>query len=152
MGNTNVCCPIPWDVSHRNDIPMDKPGNIWHLYGLLWWCMLYIVYELLFLLLSCPQLRWATVTCVSRNISRWATSTFCLCFSGCWQCNANESSQNAWTYFHKRKFPMKARVLSRNLYIFYIVTFSTYTPHFFNSRIATVYDEIKVAVGCGQCC
>ena len=27
MGNTNVCCPIPWDVSHRNDIPMDKPGN-----------------------------------------------------------------------------------------------------------------------------
>jgi len=25
MGNTNVCCPIPWDVSHRNDIPMDKP-------------------------------------------------------------------------------------------------------------------------------
>jgi len=26
MGNTNVCCPIPWDV--RNDIPMDKPGNL----------------------------------------------------------------------------------------------------------------------------
>jgi len=26
MGKTNVCCPIPWD-SHRNDIPMDKPGD-----------------------------------------------------------------------------------------------------------------------------
>jgi len=51
--------------------------------------MLYIVYELLFLLLSCPQLRWATVMGVRRNLSRGATSTFGLCFSGCWQCNAN---------------------------------------------------------------
>jgi len=25
MGNTNVSCPIPWVVSHGNDIPMDKP-------------------------------------------------------------------------------------------------------------------------------
>ena len=27
MGNTNVCCPIPWDVSDGNNIPMDKPAN-----------------------------------------------------------------------------------------------------------------------------
>jgi len=27
MGNTNVCCPIPWDY-HRNDIPMDKPAYL----------------------------------------------------------------------------------------------------------------------------
>jgi len=27
MGNTNVCCPIPWD-SHGDDIPMDKPAVI----------------------------------------------------------------------------------------------------------------------------
>jgi len=27
MGNTNVSHPIPWDVSHDNDIPMDKPAD-----------------------------------------------------------------------------------------------------------------------------
>jgi len=32
---------------------------------------------------------------VRRNFSRGAKLTFCLSFSGCWQCNVNGSSQNA---------------------------------------------------------
>jgi len=36
MGNTNVCCPIPWDVSHGiPTILMDKPGDTNHLMVLL---------------------------------------------------------------------------------------------------------------------
>jgi len=34
---------------------------------------------------------WAPVQIISWG----ATSKFCLSFSGCWQCNANERSQNA---------------------------------------------------------
>jgi len=40
-----------------------------------------------FIQLSCMGIR--------RNFSRGATSKFCLFFSGCWRCNANEHSQNA---------------------------------------------------------
>ena len=35
-----------------------------------------------------------------------AKLTFCLTFSGCWQCSANGHSQNALPFLHYKKYPM----------------------------------------------
>jgi len=38
-------CPIPWDVSHRNDIPMDKPGYCPRRFGKYQMCFLLLPFH-----------------------------------------------------------------------------------------------------------